>query len=1344
MDTHFSAQSGRVKAWLTRRLRFLACVSGLFALFTSQVAAQTNPLVVSTVAGLANFGSADGIGSAAKFLLPAGVAVDGAGNVYVADAYNDTIRKVTSAGLVTTLAGTAQMYGYNDGTGSAARFTYPYGVAVDSAGNVYVADFYYATIRKITTNGAVTTIAGQAGVYGSTNGIGTNALFYDPRGIAVDGSGNIYVADTNMIRKMTNNGANWVVSTLAGSKTPGTNNGTGVNAQFDTPYGLATDSAGNVYVADTYNSLIRFITPAGVVTTIAANASPAFYNPTGIAVDSATNIYVADYDNQIIRKITPGGAVSTLAGGGFSGDESGDGDGIYPQATFNNPWGVAVDSAGNVYVGDSGNGNIRRITPLGTLSTLAGPDESYGVGGPVDSPAAVPRFHQPNGVAVDGATNLYVADTANNCIRLVTPAGTVTTLAGSINGDIGSANGTNTSAGFYYPSGLCLDAATNIYVADTYNSTVRKITPDATHSNWVTTTIAGLAGNTGTNNGAGTNARFWGPFAVAADSATNLYVTDEGNKLIRKLTRSGTNWAVTNYAAGPFLSPNGIAVDSSNNVYVADSGTNLIYMIATNGAVTTNGGALFNSPQGVAVDKGGNLYIASTGANTILGITSGGKSTNTIAGTAGFTGSADGLGSAAQFDTPIGLAVDASSNVYVADAFNNTIRKGTPDTAQTVVLTLTTSPDGLPLGVNGTNYAYTPQVFAFATNSTNTVTATTTNTVTATTTNGYVFTNWTQGGTVESTSSNYTFTPGSNETLVANFLSGYILTVSASPTNGGTVSPGGTFLTGSTNTVEATNNSGYAFTGWTSNGIPAVSTTNYTFTLSTNVTLVANFLPLYMVTVSASPTNGGTVSPGGTNESGSSITVYATNNSGYGFAGWTSNGIPAVSTTNYTFTLSTNVTLVANFLPLYTVTVSASPTNGGTVSPGGTFLTGSTNTVEATNNSGYAFTGWTSNGIPAVSTTNYTFTLSTNVTLVANFLPLYTVTVSASPTNGGTVSPGGTNVSGSTNTVTATNNSGYVFAGWTSNGIAAVSTTNCTFTLSTNVTLVANFLPLYTVTVSASPTNGGTVSGGGTNVSGSTNTVTATANSGYLFTNWTTNGIVASTSNNYTFTLNGNETLVANFVTTPPPTLFITRSNGVMFLFWTNSATGFALESTTNLKPAVWAVVTNPPALSGGFFIVSNVWPDSMRLFQLVSPIYTLTVSASPTNGGTVSGGGMFAAGNTNTVTATANGGYVFTNWTLGATVVSTSSTYTFPGSNETLVANFVTTALPLLSITQSNGFTFLFWTNSASQFTLESTTNLNPANWAAVTNDRVQSGGYFIVSNAWPDQTRFFQLISQ
>jgi hypothetical protein len=216
-----------------------------------------------------NSGSGDGTGSAARFYNPWGVAVNSAGNVYVADAYNHTIRKVTPGGVVTTLAGLAGSSGSVGGTGSAARFYYPYGAAVDSAGNVYVADTGNCTIRKVTPGGMVVTLAGLAGSSGSADGTGSTARFSAPYGVAVDSAGNGYVADT-LIRKVTPSG---VVTTLAGAAGgSGSANGTGSAARFNKPCAAAVDGAGNVYVADMCNDTIRKVTPGGVVTTLAGLA----------------------------------------------------------------------------------------------------------------------------------------------------------------------------------------------------------------------------------------------------------------------------------------------------------------------------------------------------------------------------------------------------------------------------------------------------------------------------------------------------------------------------------------------------------------------------------------------------------------------------------------------------------------------------------------------------------------------------------------------------------------------------------------------------------------------------------------------------------------------------------------------------------------------------------------------------------------------------------------------------------------------------------------------------------------------------------------------------------------
>jgi sugar lactone lactonase YvrE len=308
----------------------------------------STPYAFSTLAGSGSRGSTDGTGANARFIEPTDVAVDATGNVYVADSYNNKIRKITPNGVVTTLAGTGAE-GSTDGTGTSASFASPSGVAVDSSGNVYVADYYNHKIRKISPSGVVSTLAGS-GEYGSTDGIGTDASFAYPRGVAVDASENVYVADTNnnKIRKITRTA---VVSTLAGSGREGSTDGTASNATFFLPDGIVVDASGNVYVAGNENHKIRKITPTGVVSTLAGSGSKgstdgtgakaSFRYPRGVAVDTIGNVYVADWGNHKIRKITPSGVVSTLAGSGRA--ESTDGSGS--DASFYYPSGVEINTS---------------------------------------------------------------------------------------------------------------------------------------------------------------------------------------------------------------------------------------------------------------------------------------------------------------------------------------------------------------------------------------------------------------------------------------------------------------------------------------------------------------------------------------------------------------------------------------------------------------------------------------------------------------------------------------------------------------------------------------------------------------------------------------------------------------------------------------------------------------------------------------------------------------------------------------------------------------------------------------------------------------------------------------
>jgi sugar lactone lactonase YvrE len=459
-------------------------ISMIFSLTGVSQSHAATGISFTTLAGTAGtvIKSADGTGSAAQFNAPRGVAVDSAGTIYVADSSNHTIRKITAAGVVTTLAGTAGSTGNVSAT--PAKFHEPFGIAVDSAGTVYVADTNNGAIRKITSAGVVSILAGGSG-HGYADGTGTAAKFHEPHGIAVDTSGNVYVADyeNNLVRKITAAG---VVTTLAGmANTPGTTDGQGTAAKFMSLQGIAVDTTGNIFVVDSGSRAIRKITPSGLVTTfVGGTSSDQFGQPSGLTIDTSGNLYVTDSSANVVYKVTAAGVVSKVAG---TAPTAGSADGT-TGALFNGPAGIAVDSANNLYVADTSNNTIRKITATGTVTTLAG---LAGRTNSVDGVASSARFEDPYAVAVDGSGNLYVADATDHSIRKVTSTGTVTTLAG-LGGSFGSTDGTGTTARFRGPLGIAADSAGNVYVADSGNSTVRKIT-----SAGVVTTLAGTAGQGG-------------------------------------------------------------------------------------------------------------------------------------------------------------------------------------------------------------------------------------------------------------------------------------------------------------------------------------------------------------------------------------------------------------------------------------------------------------------------------------------------------------------------------------------------------------------------------------------------------------------------------------------------------------------------------------------------------------------------------------------------------------------------------------------------------------------------------------------------------------------------------
>jgi len=402
--------------------QFQCTVSNSTGNATSAPASLTvNPSGVTTMAGWPDSsGSADGTGWAARFGFPGGVRADSGANVYVSDGYYNTIRRVTPAGVVTTIAGVAGQSGSTDGPAATALFNGPGGVAIDSSGNLYVADDGNYTIRKI-SGGTVSTLAGTAGIQGEKDGLGANAQFYDPQNLAVDSAGNIYVADGkgNVIRKVTPGGN---VTTFAGSGTAGSIDGQGIAAEFDDPTGIAVDASGNVYVADFGNDTIRMISPAGAVTTLAGLAQSSgstdgagqgarFDGPAGVAVDGFGNVYVADSNNDTIRRVSPGGYVTTIAG---AAGAQGAVDGLQGDARFDTPGDVAVDDAGVVYIADSLNSTIRRLVPAAVVApSITSEPASLVVNEGASAPFSVgvsgtaPFTYQWyfNGAAISGATD---------------------------------------------------------------------------------------------------------------------------------------------------------------------------------------------------------------------------------------------------------------------------------------------------------------------------------------------------------------------------------------------------------------------------------------------------------------------------------------------------------------------------------------------------------------------------------------------------------------------------------------------------------------------------------------------------------------------------------------------------------------------------------------------------------------------------------------------------------------------------------------------------------------------------------------------------------------------------
>lgn len=590
--------------------------------------------VVSTLAGQAGRqGFADGPAASALFNEPSGVLLAADGAVLVLDSNNGRIRRVSPQGEVSTLAGGGPGR-FADGAGTAAAFNEPRGFAQDTAGNLYVADYQNQLIRKVTPSGVVSSFAGSAGQQGSVDGTGSAARFSDPQAIVVDSAGNLYVADTGptkAIRKVTPAG---VVSTLTSASR---------GSRLGEPRGLAVLADGSLLVADaSQHELLRLASNGQLSSWGGSSGNPGssdgsasqarFYTPMGLAPSVGGRLLLADSGNHLLREIDPTAAtVSTLAGQlGYSASVEGERLAL----RFEDPYALAVDATGQLFVADASDHAVRVVTPEGRGRVLAGLPGRYGW---ADGAAEQARFFKPLGLALGADGSLFVADSGNHRIRRVAPDGRTSTLAGS--GQRGYRDGAAASAQFSEPSGVAVAADGSVYVADFGNHVVRRIAPDGQ-----VTTVAGSAGQGGLVDGAlGVN-RLRSPVDLAFDAGGNLLILDRSNHAVRVLASTGQLRTLAGNGSAGFA-------DGSGNT------------------------ARFQFPSGLTVDAAGIAYVADTDNQRLRRIDANGQ-VSSLAG--GSFGRADGVGTAARFSNPKDVAWGADGRLWLADRGNRSLRWAAP------------------------------------------------------------------------------------------------------------------------------------------------------------------------------------------------------------------------------------------------------------------------------------------------------------------------------------------------------------------------------------------------------------------------------------------------------------------------------------------------------------------------------------------------------------------------------------------------------------------------------------------------------------------------------------------
>lgn len=641
---------------------------------------------ITLLAGTGRVGYAGDGGPAiqAQFNDPQGIAVDFQGHIYVADTGNSLIRVITPDGNINLYAGNAPFgvptFGWTGDGGPAigAQLDLPVGMAVDSAGNLYIADSANNAIREVTTGGGnISTIAGlgpTAPGFSGDLGPAYAAALNGPLDVALDKSSNVYIADTNNANVREITAATGIIATVAGSTAIVSNavvlafgfsgdGGTAITAELAGPAGVAIDSAGNLYIATYSDNRIRVVNLSGIINTFAGNSGYGFAGdggpaiksqlsaPRGISVDGAGNLYLADRWNNRIRKIA-GGTISTIAGSGqgnFGGDF-----GPPTQAQLSAPAGIVVAPNGTVYVSDTLNNRVRMVTPTimaglamtipSTITTIAGNgNPAFGGDGGAATSAAL---NQPAGLALDASGNLYIADSNNAVVRKVTLAGVISTVAGTggVQGYSGD-GGPATQAKLMAPVGVAVDPSGNLYIAD-YYGWIREVNAKT----GIITTFAGNGSNGYSGDGgSATAAQFYNPVGVAVDSAGDVFVADSDNGAVRMIANGIITTIAGNGALGytgdgapatlaEFSAISGIAVDAQGNIYVADTNNNAIRLFPLHGIVSTIAGtgaqgytgdngpatlAELNGPMAVAVTSSGTVYFADTGNNSVRSLAPG-------------------------------------------------------------------------------------------------------------------------------------------------------------------------------------------------------------------------------------------------------------------------------------------------------------------------------------------------------------------------------------------------------------------------------------------------------------------------------------------------------------------------------------------------------------------------------------------------------------------------------------------------------------------------------------------------------------------------------------------------